>query len=341
MSDTARLLHDAAHKLFAEHVTPESLRTAEDGAWQEDLWDAVEEAGFPDLLVDRETPAEERAKLCATLLKAAARHLAPIPLGETVLTRGLLAARGFEAPSGPLSFSLLDGHSHTHGDHSHLEGTAKRVVYGRDAKGVLLIAPHTSDAVFVAVRRGKIAPGKNIASEARDDLTFADTAGASVPGITQDYLTALGAALRSIQIAGALERVLMQTVEYARTRVQFGKPIAAFQAIQQQLAILAGQTAVAGSAAEAAIADWETPEKLALSAAVAKVRCGEAAGIAASIAHQVHGAIGITYEHTLHFATRRLWSWRAEFGSEAFWSERIGQSVAAAGAEAYWPSVTA
>ena len=131
-----------------------------------------------------------------------------------------------------------------------------------------------------------------------------------------------GAALRAMAIAGALERVLMQTVEYARTRVQFGKPIASFQAIQQQLAVLAGHTAAAGLAAEAAIADIEAPERLRRSAAVAKIRCGEAAGAVASIAHQVHGAIGITKEHSLHFATRRLWSWRAEFGAESYWAEQ-------------------
>jgi acyl-CoA dehydrogenase len=142
-------------------------------------------------------------------------------------------------------------------------------------------------------------------------------------------------------IAGALERVLMQTVEYARTRVQFGKPIASFQAIQQQLAVLAGHTAAAGIAAEAAIADLEAPERLWRSAAAAKIRCGEAAGAAASIAHQVHGAIGITKEHSLHFATRRLWSWRAEFGSESFWAERLGRAACAAGAEPYWPAITA
>jgi acyl-CoA dehydrogenase len=130
----------------------------------------------------------------------------------------------------------------------------------------------------------------------------------------------------------------MQTVEYARTRVQFGKPIASFQAIQQQLAVLAGHTAAAGMAAAAAVADLESPARLAHSAAVAKVRCGEAAGAAASIAHQVHGAIGITKEHSLHFATR-LWSWRA--GSDRSFGPNGWGVRRSAGADAYWPSVTA
>jgi acyl-CoA dehydrogenase len=78
-----------------------------------------------------------------------------------------------------------------------------------------------------------------------------------------------------------------------------------------------------------------------LPVAVAKVRAGEAAGVGAGIAHQTHGAIGFTYEHSLHFATRRLWSWRAEFGSESAWARELGRAVAARGADALWSDLTA
>jgi acyl-CoA dehydrogenase len=71
--------------------------------------------------------------------------------------------------------------------------------------------------------------------------------------------------------------------------------------------------------------------------AVAKARAGEAAGKVAEVVHQVHGAMGFTQEHPLHFATRRLWSWRDEFGNEAYWQERIGRLVCARGGDALWP----
>ncbi len=341
MSETANLIREAAHRLLAQHVTNDLLHRAEGGEWPDALWDAVEEAGFLDTLADRDASAAERATNTAVLLRAAARHLAPIPLGETIVVRAYLTARGVKVPRGPLSFGVLEGHTHTHGDHAHLEGKASRVAFARHASNVLLAAADGEEGVLIAARRGKPAHGVNIAGEPRDDMTFGDTAGATVPGLNGDDLMCAGAALRSIAIAGVLERVLLQTVEYARTRVQFGKPIASFQAIQQQLAVLAGHTAAAGLAAEAAIADLESPEALRRSAAVAKTRCGEAAGAAASIAHQVHGAIGITKEHSLHFATRRLWSWRAEFGAESYWAEKLGRAAARAGADAYWPSVTA
>ena len=76
--------------------------------------------------------------------------------------------------------------------------------------------------------------------------------------------------------------------------------------------------------------------------AAAKARVGEAAGIAAAIAHQVHAAIGFTHEHALHRSTRRLWSWREEFGSESEWAEWVGECVAGlGGSEALWPFITA
>ncbi|HEX4184558.1 MAG TPA: acyl-CoA dehydrogenase, partial [Stellaceae bacterium] len=67
----------------------------------------------------------------------------------------------------------------------------------------------------------------------------------------------------------------------------------------------------------------------------------EAAGTGAAIAHQVHGAMGFTYEHSLHHATRRLWSWREEFGNEAVWAARLGRMVAQHGADGLWPFITA
>jgi acyl-CoA dehydrogenase len=132
-------------------------------------------------------------------------------------------------------------------------------------------------------------------------------------------------------------------VKYVTERKQFGRPLAAFQAIQQNLALLAGHTAAAGMAAQQAFHIVERTGEggdATFEIAVAKVRTGEAASLGAGIAHQAHGAIGFTYEHSLHFVTRRLWSWRAEFGAENHWSVALGRQVATRGAEALWPHMT-
>ena len=125
---------------------------------------------------------------------------------------------------------------------------------------------------------------------------------------------------RAAQMAGGLEFLLAQSVKYVSERKQFGKPLSAFQAIQQNLALLAGHTAAAGMAAQAAFHAMEKGDA-AFEIACAKVRVGEAAGLGAGIAHQAHGAIGFTYEHTLHFVTRREWLGCAERAKLAVASE--------------------
>jgi acyl-CoA dehydrogenase len=184
----------------------------------------------------------------------------------------------------------------------------------------------------------------SLAREPRDTLTWSAApvvAAAALKGrLGPQPVWAGGALVRAAQMAGGLEFLLAQSVKYVTERKQFGRPLAAFQAIQQNLALLAGHTAAAGMAAQQAfhVVD-RTGENgdPSFEIAVAKVRTGEAAGLGAGIAHQAHGAIGFTYEHSLHFVTRRLWSWRAEFGAESHWSVALGRQVAAQGADALWP----
>jgi acyl-CoA dehydrogenase len=144
-------------------------------------------------------------------------------------------------------------------------------------------------------------------------------------------------------MAGALERVLELTVQYAGEREQFGRPIARFQAVGQMLAELAGEHAAARAATDVAVrrAEAEGPVAAAGAIAVAKVRAGQAAGLGAELAHQVHGAIGYTDEHRLHHVTRRLWSWRDEHGGEAAWGGELGRGVLGAGGDGAWAHVVA
>ncbi len=153
-----------------------------------------------------------------------------------------------------------------------------------------------------------------------------------------DIILALGALVRAVMMAGAMESLLELSVRYATERQQFGRPIARFQAIQQQLAVLAGEAAVCGRAADAVAERVDDLDPLEV--AVAKARIGEAVGIATDIAHQVHGAMGYTMEHGLNLRTRRLWSWRDEFGNETYWQRRLGEAVVAMGCDNIWGMVT-
>lgn len=138
----------------------------------------------------------------------------------------------------------------------------------------------------------------------------------------------LAAVVTAAQIVGALERVLELSVAFANQRVQFGRPIGKFQAIQHQLAVMAEQVAAARMAAQIGCqgdATGVVPDRL--RAAVAKSRASEAAGLVAPMAHAIHGAIGITAELDLQLYTRRLHAWRIEHGSKLAWNRVLGQAV--------------
>jgi len=225
-------------------------------------------------------------------------------------------------------------------------GTSRRVPWGRAAGHVVIVAEVDGRATVGLVASGaaQAVADRNLALEPRDTLVFERApvvaAATAAPGVSAETVRLHGALVRSAQMAGALESLLEQSVRYVGERKQFGRPLGSFQAIQQQLAVLAGHVAAAGIAAEHAFRAADRG-RAAFEIAVAKVRTGEAAGVAASIAHQAHGAIGFTYEHSLHFATRRLWSWRAEFGSESVWARELGRAAVVRGADALWPDLTA
>jgi acyl-CoA dehydrogenase len=224
-----------------------------------------------------------------------------------------------------------------------VSGHAGYIPWGREAAAVVLIAGNT---LLVVARGGTtFIPGKNLAGEPRDHLGAVEPGGRSAPlpdAVDMRLVQRFGALFCAAQMAGAMEAAHALSTRYANDRVQFGRPIAKFQAIQQQLALLAEQAAAALVAVEsAAIAVAAGRPSSALAVAAAKIRAGEAAGKVAEIAHQVHGAIGFTHEHSLHRLTRRLWSWRDEFGTESHWSRELGRAVMAASADALWPTITA
>jgi alkylation response protein AidB-like acyl-CoA dehydrogenase len=131
------------------------------------------------------------------------------------------------------------------------------------------------------------------------------------------------AAITSALIAGAAQRVLDLATTYAQQRVQFGRPIGSFQAVQHRLAVMAEQTCAARMAAQLAFAA-PAPRPDRTLAAMAKCVAGEAAAIVAAGGHAVHGAIGMTAAYDLQLSTRRLLAWRTQGGSPAYWAREVG-----------------
>ena len=329
MNEELEILSQSAARLFADLVTPELWRRTDAGEWPHELWGAVEAAGFE----GAEMPA-----LAATVTRIAARVGAPIPLPETILAASALRGAGLAVPAGALTIALAEESQPIAIDGgATLSGTARRVPWARHAAHIAVICSGAEGATLALVEtaRGQISEGQNLAAEPRDDVCFDGAAAMqSAGGVSPALLHEQAALLRAAQIAGALEKILSMTVQYAGERRQFGRPIAKFQAVQHHLAVLAGHTAAACAALEAAVA---APGFLGVAAA--KACASEAAGEAAAIAHQVHGAIGFTVEHALHRHTKALWAWREEYGNETYWNRRLGAEMAALGGAGLWPEI--
>jgi len=343
-------LAESAERLFTNHATKAVIHAAEDGVFPNALWTAVTEAGFTAALLPENaggfgaTVAE-----AMSLLQVAAAHAAPVPLAETMLAGWLLGQAGLPVPDGVLSLAPVRTRDvltlRRIADGWQLTGTGGRVPWARDAAGIAVVAMGPDGPAVALLRPGgfSIAHDRNLAGEPRDTITIdavlSADAVAAAP-FDPAGLRAAGAAVRTVQIAGALSRTLALSVQYAQTRVQFGRPIGKFQAIQHNLAIMAGQSAAAIAAAGMA-ADALEHGLDPLLVGAAKARAGEAASVAAGLAHQSHGAIGFTREYELHHVTRRLWSWRDEFGNEAEWNGVVGRAALAAGPDGLWPRLTA
>ena len=129
------------------------------------------------------------------------------------------------------------------------------------------------------------------------------------------------------EVLGAMQRVLEVTVDYAKERRQFGRPIGSFQAIQHYCVNMA--TDVDGSRFSTYQAAWRLSEGLPSTreAAIAKAWVGEAYGRVITLAHQIHGAIGVTMDHDLQFYTRRVKAANVTFGDVDFHREIVAQQM--------------
>jgi alkylation response protein AidB-like acyl-CoA dehydrogenase len=344
--DANNIIADTATRIFRDLCEPNTVNEAENGEWPKALWDTLEESGLTLAWVPDELGGAGAALADGfAVLHVAGRFAAPVPLAETLMAGWLLGRAGIAVPRGPLTVAPVhaDGRV-TLAAGGTLTGRARRVPFARNADHIAVLVHRENEAAvaLVAAAGLPISQSTSLAGEPRDDVSFDGVVPAAVrpAAVNEDLLVTLGAAVRLQQIAGALEKILEQSVQYALDRTQFGRPIAKFQAVQHNLAMLAGEVAAASAAADAAAEACALPEISISEVAIAKVRGGEAAGTGAAIAHQVHGAMGFTYEHSLHHSTRRLWAWREEFGNEAVWAVRLGRMVAERGADELWPFIT-
>jgi acyl-CoA dehydrogenase len=323
--------------------------------WDSGLWSALADAGLTGVGLPESSGGSggELADAVA-VVRTLAAGAGAVPVAEQLLVAGpavVAADLDLPSPEEPLTFAVGDAvtaHASDDGDgpgRFTLTGTATDVAWAGVARHVAVLASGAAGPVLalVDVSALEASDASNLAGEPRGSLVLDGVAatGALLTSAQASELRARYALARSVQLAAALEQVLAWTVQYAGERQQFGRPLGKFQAIQMELAEMAGEVTAVTALTDAAVHALEHGSTdVVLAAAAAKVRAGAAVEVVARLAHQVHGAIGFTQEHKLHHLTRRLWSWRDEAGSELAWSRVLGAGVLADGADGLWPALT-
>ena len=339
MSDERALLAETVERLFGDAFARLDAKTAT-GELDRGLWQRVEALGLPLLLVPEAAGGAgggfEDAYVVA---RALGRFAAPLPLCEALLAASLLAAAGIERPAGALSLALrcegaLSG--------DRFDGVLDAVPFGAEATGVVAVLPGAAGPriALLSPRDASIERRPNLAGEPRDLLRFAGArvGGAAVADGAAPFDHA--ALLRTGQIAGALAAALERSLAHASSRIQFGKTLSQFQAVQQQLAVM-GEEVLAVDCAAAAAFHAADRGDAGFEIACARLRANLAIETVAAGAHQIHGAVGFTREQDLRLFTQRLLAWRSELGNDRHWAARLGRSVAARGPEAFWSDLTA
>lgn len=310
---------EAIEEILKDQCTPAAVRAIEAGESPVKLWDAVANAGYLELLTPEADggaglPLPELFPILAIL----GRHAMPAPIAQSIVARALLAGKA-DIPAGMLT--LASGCRHT-GDG---RITCPVTPFGMLADHVLVDDEGT--LVLLSCEDAQRSP-TGVHGSLGATMTWNEATKAVRVADAGSVLPAFAAAVHAALLSGAMSRVFEMTMQYANDRFQFGKSIGKFQAIQHQMSVMAEHVAAASIAAEAAFAtDASVPPLLA--AAIAKSRTSEATVLVASIAHAVHGAIGVTEEFDLQLLTRRLHEWRMAHGSETYWNLIVGRSVMA------------
>ncbi len=352
MADASEsIVAETAARIFADLADPQTVNRAKDEAWKAPLWRAIEEAGLalawvPD---DRGGSGASIADGFA-VLGAAGRCALAAPLAETLLAGWLLWRAGIASPAGAMTVAPARPHDRIAlGADGTLKGAARSIPFASASQHVAVLVESGKGvaAALVATKDCRVTAGRSLGGDPSDTINFDHVKPLQVApapaGLDRDVLMLMGSVIRAVETAGALEAILAMAVAYANERVAFERPIGKFQAVQQNLARLAGEVAaalaVSGSAADAMANADTIDDAVFLEAASAKIRCAEAAQEGAAIAHQVFGAIGFTKEHVLHRFTLRMLGWRDDFGNESHWAAELGRRVARAGADEFWPLV--
>ncbi len=338
LSDDQVALQDGARDLLDRRASPARVRATIDGGGglDRELWDAMAEQGW----VALELP-EERGGLglttveVAVLLEEVGRHVAPAPYLSTVLALGALLRAGQDVLVDRLAGGEIGCAWWTAPGRARLEATGERLT-GRTgpvpwapsaAVAVVVARDGDGDALYAVDLDAVGRPAREPAMDLTRELGWLDLD--AVPAVrlggadAVDALLDRGATFTAAEMLGSASRALDLAVEYAKDRVQFGRPIGSFQAVKHRCADMLVD--VEGMRSTAYWAAWCIGNDAdgSVAASTAKIWCSDASKRVMASALQVHGGIGFTWEHDLHFFLKRAQLDQVSFGDAASHRQRL------------------
>jgi alkylation response protein AidB-like acyl-CoA dehydrogenase len=343
LSESQQILQKNARKFFAvECPMAEVRRLMEtDTAFDDGLWAKLAEQGFTGIVFPENAGGLGLGKVeLALLMEEMGRALVPGPYFSTISAAAVVDACGSEEQKqrflGPVCAGTARAALAVVERGPLVEGggtlTGEKLFVGDAAVADYIVAT-TQTGVFVVE---KSAVGSSIAPMKGLDLTRKIYAVSfeNTPAVALVNPAGLGRALDlataalAAELTGGMQRVLDLSVEYAKARKQFGKPIGQFQAIQHQLADSYLEVESARSAAYyAAWALEEGTPDASTAVSIAKMYASDAARNAGNRGIQVHGGMGFTWENDIHLYYRRFKASETALGDATYHRERIARLV--------------
>ena len=344
MSEMKEMIVEVIEKIFKDKVTKETVDVVEEGTWAEDVWQVLEENEMLAVAVSEENGgAGGDLDDLLNLYRLIGKYAVPIPFVETTFANFILEKTSLNVTQGKATYAIEE-QPNLSVDAGTLSGTIVNVPWARYVDALVVVANGNEgpELVQVSLKDAVINPDMNLACEPRDTVTFINAPVQQQTKITNEqleYFVTLESAAKAAAMSGAIEKAYELTVRYTKEREQFGRPIHRFQLVQQHLAILAGEAVITSAAIDNMISAI-IRKCLQNEVAYTRIRIEEAAKIVATSAHQVHAAIGVTHEHSLHQYTRRLWAWREEGTGEVYWTKQIANRLMEVKEENLWAYLT-
>jgi len=303
-SDDQHAIKRTAKDLLADRFKLERVREhAEAGSWDEAAWSELCELGWPGIFIDEEYGGQGLGIVeFAILMEELGYALAPLPFLSNAAAGLVLQAGGSEEQKARWLPGIASGE--LRGTVGLVDDGEARLVPDADSAAVILLCGHEGGTV-IERPSAEVEPLETMDATRRYARVRAGDPGEPLEGNHMPGLSCAALAVAA-ELTGIAQRAMEMAVDYARERKQFGRPIGAYQAVSHRCAQMLLE--VEGSRSASLYAAWTAdaePETLPLAASMAKAYASDAGWRVPDAAFQVHGGIGFTWEHDLHFFLKR------------------------------------